>query len=203
MRPYHAMLIQETNLRESRAMYAFCAYAERFHKMLVLSSPIPRDAPVGTRGGTAIIIPVESIEKESKNETDREACARVRARHEQTADGRLAMVVTKIAGHVIHLVSMYAPVHAAERKRFLAEDVMPHIAANSLIGTDANCVPDARLDQVNDSDLPSANVGAAELVELMAWWGLTDVAREQLGLRDRDRGSAVPSAQKAFQIPVP
>ena len=90
MRPYHAMLIQETNLRESRAMYAFCAYAERFHKMLVLSSPIPRDAPVGTRGGTAIIIPVESIEKESKNETDREACARVRARHEQTADGRLA-----------------------------------------------------------------------------------------------------------------
>ena len=56
-----------------------------------------------------------------------------------------------------------------------------HITARTILGIDANCVPDPTLDLQRTSTSPYDNNGSTELAAVISSHNLYDVAREQLG----------------------
>ena len=55
------------------------------------------------------------------------------------------------------------------------------LTKRTVLGIDANCVPDVQLDVRSEAASPYDNRGANELADVMTHFGLVDVAREWLG----------------------
>ena len=72
---------------------------------------------------------------------------------------------------------------AASRLDFVTTKLTPFVTPSTVLGIDANCVPDLVLDVSRPAaDSAYDNRGAQELSDLVSSRRLTDVAREQLGL---------------------
>ena len=135
----------------------------------------------GNKGGTAIILPYTSIEKRD-NETRDDALRRIRSTRAQLPQGRGIAVNAYIDGHKLTLASVYAPAQPAERPAFFTNILPPLINKNTILGIDANCVPDETLDLHRPhAATPYNNAGANELADLTTRLELIDVARECLG----------------------
>ena len=112
-----------------------------------------------------------------KGETATQARRRVIQSAERDPQGEWARVQLLIGTRPIQLVAAYAPQDARARIE-LFKNLEVVLSANTLVGIDANCVPDPILDQTSAK---TANNGGTEMVALFASFGLTDVARENLG----------------------
>jgi hypothetical protein len=86
-----------------------------------------------------------------------------------------------IEGKNFRLVSAYAPAPPAERAAFFTDVLGPNITPTTILGIDANYVPDESLDVRGHSAAGYSNAGAAELAAVVATNSLIDVAREWLG----------------------
>ena len=82
----------------------------------------------------------------------------------------------------MRLASVYAHSdrEAAQRPAFF-RSLRNFINKSTVLGIDANCVPDVRLDVENHSRSPYNNMGADELQDIIVEKDLIDVAREWLG----------------------
>ena len=103
--------------------------------------------PAQTKGGTAIIIPFDSIELE-KGETIHDAITRIRNSASRTTCGRVTSLTTKIHSRIIRLTAAYAhsDAQADQRPGFFTNTLKPRLTQNTVLGIDANCVPDEQLD---------------------------------------------------------
>ena len=134
-------------------------------------------------GGTAILIPQDAIEK-GKGESHHQAWARVRKTLRCLPQGRGIACDTLLNGSTIRLASVYAPSDPDARPDFfntLNKRGHRFIDKNTVMGIDANCVPDVNLDRKSAAASPYNNKGADTLNQVIANLGLIDVAREFLG----------------------
>ena len=133
------------------------------------------------RGGTGILIPRDKIEM-LKGETYHDATKRMRASTRQLPNGRGVAIDAIIAERSLRLASVYAHSdrEAAQRPAFF-RSLRNFINKSTVLGIDANCVPDVQLDVKNHSRSPYNNLGADELQDIIVEKDLIDVAREWLG----------------------
>ena len=173
--PIAACLVQEHNLHaDDREHHQRLAHHYRILAVIAY-------CPTGEeRGGAAIFIPYASIEIE-KGEEREDAIARVAQSKVVGFAGRLAAVTCSIQGIQVKPTSAYAPAsNPTLRKQFMLS-ICKYIDKNSILGIDANCVPDPNIDIRRGATSPYDNAGANELADLVAARDLSDIAREQLG----------------------
>ena len=172
--PLKAIFLQEHNLKKLEAAkkmadeYGFYMFA------VPLNSRTPK-------GGTAILIPKAQLEAADK-ESHHAALARVKSTIRALPDGRGIACDTLIHGKKRRLACVYAPADPSERISFF-NTLTRLIDNNTILGIDANCVPDVTLDRQSSAPSPYNNTGATTLNNVIASLGLIDVARESLGDR--------------------
>ena len=178
LRPIIAFLGQEHNLkREDKDSHQRLAH---HYRLLAIINYSPSE---GERGGTLILIPYESVvpieNEHGKLETTDEARSRVAQSRVFDCAGRLTRVTMQVEGKMVHLTAAYA--HAKGPRPQFFNRARQHLSKTTILGIDANCVPDETIDLERDATSPYDNLGANELAESVAHFDLTDVAREQLG----------------------
>ena len=170
--PIAAVAIQEHQVPPDRAQRI--VNTAHYHGLLMALNPLPRNAH---KGGTALIIPYAAIEKK-QGETDDDSRKRVRDSIYHSADGRITTLRTLINGQEITIASVYAPQDDNERITFLAA-LRNKLDSTTLLGIDANCVPDPSIDLKREGSVtPYPNKGAAELADTMTNLDITDIFRE-------------------------
>ena len=130
-------------------------------------------------GGTMIVIPHSAIECE-ENESLHAACDRIKQTRKRAARGRYVSVEMKVNQRKRKLTAAYAPATGADRPAFF-NAITPRLRKHTVLGIDANCVPDPTLDLKRDATSPYPNTGADILRDAVDEKGLTDVVREVLG----------------------
>ena len=175
--PIGAVLIQEHHWHREVASAAQKQAASE--RLLLIASPIPENE---TKGGTAIIIPWDAIELH-KGETLHDGVQRLQNSASTSRDGRITSISTLVHGKKVRITSAYA--HSDEkadaRPKFFKEDLKTRLTSNTILGIDANTVPDESIDLKRVGVGPYNNKGATELADAVSHNGLIDVARECLG----------------------
>ena len=179
-KPVAAVLMQEHNLKPHLDTYSRL-YARRHHRVLWLARYAPAAAAGGKGHGTAIAIPLDSIEKKPGESQD-QAESRVTKSLTGSKCGRVTCVTTLVNGKPMRLVSAYAPSTGVLRPHFFTSILAPHLSKRTILSIDANCVPDVILDTQRPGSVgPYDNRGSNELSTLVEKHELADVAREQIG----------------------
>ena len=129
------------------------------------------------KGGTAIVMPLDRIELKEKENIDT-AIARIKSSSTTTADGRVTTLRTLLHGHEVTVASAYAPVQNDQRAAFYTHALQQAINDKTILGIDANCVPDPRVDEVVHGGQPPPNDGATELQRITRDKDLADIVRE-------------------------
>ena len=175
--PITAVFLQEHNLKTDRLRDAKAsARSQRLEQVI---APIPN---ASHRGGTANVIPAESIEIKV-NESYHQVTKRIRDSSRHLQSGRAITADMIVEGRKLRLLSAYAnpDSSAAERPHFFARTLSQLVNDSTVMGIDANCVPDVTLDVKRTATSPYRNEGAQELHDLVTRHKLVDVARECLG----------------------
>ena len=178
--PITAATLQDHRLPPDRREEAHRMAAHA--NMLLIMAHAPRHPTTKVcYGGTMILIPWESIELE-KNETITDACERIRRTRQPRLKGRAVSVEMKVSGKRRKIMSAYAPATPSERPDFFNK-LRRHLTRDTVMGIDANCVPDVHIDlkRVATSEYP--NQGAQELEEAVEEKGLVDIVRQTIGER--------------------
>ena len=176
--PIGAVFVQEHNINTEGTERAIARARDWDLELLI--APTPRNRP---KGGTAIIIPRTSIET-AQGQSYQQALDQLRGSIKRLVNGRAITVEVMAEGHKIRLASVYAHADtaAAQRPAFFRTTLRRMLNKNTILGIDANVVPDESLDlaQANAASAYN-NTGASEFNQLMADLELVDVARECLG----------------------
>ena len=177
--PILAVMLQEHHITKDKHAEMRCAEVAKTHDLLYVQAHRPA---ASGKGGAAIVIPMSSIERKDAKEDHATAIKRVADSMKQDPSGEWITIDTLIDGKAATLASAYAPPdsRADERPEFfeeLAQDINDH----TILGIDANCVPDERIDLQRNGSTPYNNTGAEEMALAAALHDLTDVTRETLG----------------------
>ena len=100
---------------------------------------------------------------------------------QSTGAGRITTIDTRVEETYNRLIAAYAPVNANERPTFFTNTLGAVLNDETVMGIDANCVPDVSLDVKSTSRTPYRNAGANELQDIIIKADLIDIAREWLG----------------------
>ena len=207
--PITAVFIQDHRLLASKATL-IKSEAKRF-KLLTITAHAPPRADGTGDGGTMIIIPYEAIMQPQKKTPTQAARATAQTAAERSAEeaieaatdlhakcdaicatrraslgGRFVSVKMQVDGQIRTLSSAYAPatekadVPLSKRPAFFTRMKLL-LRRNTILGIDANCVPDPNLDTKRDAMSPYDNAGAKELAEAIDEKGLVDITRQSLG----------------------
>ena len=178
-----AVFIQEHNL--SATDLKEHSKIARGLNLLWIAAYAPAKAATGiSYGGTAIVIPFSSITLESGETNQETAIKRINSSQQKSASGRLVSAYMSVDGKKRKLISAYAPARNTKqenRKDFFNNFLSRRATKNTVLGIDANCVPDTELDLRRDANTPYENSGRDELEEIIHDKNLLDVAREFLG----------------------
>lgn len=172
--PIAAVFIQEHGITHEKRVEA---YAEaKAYKLALFLAPRTNNA-----GGTAIVIPVDAVPKKG-NQTYHSVLRGIRLSTKRYRDGSAVSIDVPYETGTLRLVSAYAPPdsRAQERPDYF-KSLARLIDARTILGIDANCVPDETLDLKRVGTSRYNNTGADELVALTSAHSLADVARECLG----------------------
>ena len=161
--PITAIFLQDHRLgRDREKDIASMAKAQ---SLLTITAHPPKHRDGKHYGGTMVIIPYESIELE-KGETIHDACTHIDTTRQAACKARIVSATMKVDGKKRKLVSSYAPDKAVStdanstRSTLFANILKKFITRDSIIGMDANCVPDPRLDIKKTTPSPYDNEGA-------------------------------------------
>ena len=172
------VMIQEHNLKKQAALQFQTEARDKDVDLQVFISHIPSS---DTRGGTAIIIPTNLIIPKSGT-TRTATIQQMRENTIKSQSGRVTTTPFTLEGIQYSVTSAYANASEAHlRPTFFEHVLQQHLKGNTILGIDANCVPDERLDLKRESTTAYVNTGAAELEEIISSIPLIDVARETLG----------------------
>ncbi len=174
-KPIAAVFIQEHNIKSSNTARIH-ADASR-NGLFIFMSPISNYA---TKGGTAIIIPKDQLGTE-QGETIHDAEERVRASLTSRGAGRIALIDTVVEGADVRLIAAYAPSNPMDRTAFFRHTLDHLVNSDTVLGIDANCVPDVSLDVKSTARSAYQNTGANALQDIIIRADLIDIAREWLG----------------------
>jgi len=178
--PIQVVLLQEHHLTSSRADFLRVTQVARNLGLFYAQAHRPVNE---AKGGAAIVIPLDMIERKP-GESKVEAIRRVEASVYRSPDGRVVTATTMINGESVTMASIYAPVDPAARPTFFTAIKPRFTAANGphLIGMDANCIFDTRLDVSRPGPPdPDDTKGRAELRDLLIAADTTDITRETMG----------------------
>ena len=84
-------------------------------------------------------------------------------------------------GHETTVTSAYAPVQSDQRAAFFTHSMQQTLSDMTILGIDANCVPDPQADEIVHGGQPPPNDGAVELAQATRGNDLTDIVRETQG----------------------
>ena len=173
--PILAVFLQEHHLtREAYESKQVFAVAKRLG-LLYIQAHMPSS---DQKGGTAIIIPHDSLQPRKDEGRDHAIQRTIDAAY-RSPDGRLVTADLDYNGAVLRLASAYAPVHG-DRGAFF-NSIASRLNRNTILGIDANCVPDTTLDLLREASSPFDNAGSDSLVQIVTALDLTDSARDYLG----------------------
>ena len=180
IKPIQAVFLQEHNLRLDAADVA--SKMAREWDLLLFAAPLRNSG----KGGTAIVIPADALECKA-NEDFSHALKRVRDTVRTLPSGRGIAIDTTVEGSPVRLASAYAyaDTHAHQRPNFFSNTLRQLMNKHTVLGIDANCVPNERLDLKRTSQSPYNNTGATELNQLMADYQLIDHRRHTQKPRGR------------------
>ena len=116
------------------------------------------------KGGTAIVIPLDAIERKA-DETRDPAVKRIRQSAYRSRDGRLTTVDILLNEKSTKVACAYAP-QDGTRPAFLT-GIKDKINSSTALALDANCVPDTNLDLKRDARTPYDNAGSQELKDVV------------------------------------
>ena len=169
--PVLAALVQEHRMTRARAATAHEDARQRGILLLINYLPDGQAA-----GGVLILIPHTSIETRG-NESFHEAVSRIQTSVHTSQDGRLITARTFFNGELITLASAYAPQDGQARVTFF-NTFTRHLDKRTVLGIDANCVPDDDLDLKRDAASVYDNRGSNELTNAVSSLDLTDMLRD-------------------------
>ena len=173
--PILAVLLQEHHLTkdayEAKDIYK---RAERLG-LLYIQSHLPAHE---YKGGTAIIIPHTSLQHK-KDEARDHTIQKIIATVQTASDGRIVTVDIPYHDTTLRLASAYAPQQGDRTLYFNA--IKNKLNSNTVLGIDANCVPDPAVDLQRNANSPFDNSGSHELRTITTNLDLTDIARDYLG----------------------
>ena len=178
-RPITAIFLQETGIRKVED-FKRKASTYGFELFAVPLYTIGPNNSQHQRGGTAILIPKDKIESHP-GETYHDTVDRMKKNMRRMSDGRGVSVPAMVDGRPLRLASVYAHADGSRRPEFFKKELRRFLTKQTVLGIDANCVPDVQLDVRSDAASPYDNRGANELADVMTHFGLVDVAREWLG----------------------
>ena len=101
----------------------------------------------------------------------------IKATKKAAARGRYLTVTMKVDTAKRKLVAAYAPAKPSDRPAFF-NTIAPRLTRRTVLGIDANCVPDTTLDLQRDATTPYRNDGADILSDALDRKELIDVVRE-------------------------
>ena len=183
--PITAVFIQEHNLNPQE---------EKTHIQIAKDAGLMWVASYGRAaangvhyGGTGVVMPFDAIETRGK-ETRDEAIEKIYYSRTTMPNGRLTAIDTRVEGQRRRLASAYAPAnpkpdaHVIDVTRVRYMQLLDrHITKRTVLGIDANCVPDPGLDVKSDATTPYENAGSVEFEQIIDHKSLIDVARAYLG----------------------
>ena len=84
---------------------------------------------------------------------------------------------------IYNLLAIYAPAKNSpvENRIDFFNRLRPIMTTNTVMGIDANCVPDRSIDLKREASSPYNNTGAEELNKAVDEKGLSDITRETIG----------------------
>ena len=173
--PIRALFIQEHRITRKLAGDLDVEAAAKKHGLLYVQAHMPDN---DGHGGTAIVIPIDMIERRGK-ETPDQAARRVANTAQPRPDGRMITVATDIGSKHTKLASIYAPVHSPDRAAFF-NDISSEIDSDTIVGIDANCHL-APIDAISNAQSGFDNRGAREFQDAISTNSLVDVTRETIG----------------------
>jgi hypothetical protein len=137
-KPIGAIMLQEHHLKADPDAAKEADKLAHDFRLLFFCNPIPQ---ADHKGGTAIIIPYDSIELKG-GETFHDAVDRIRGTLLKREHGRITAAHAIFEGKPYRLVSVYAPPDsvAATRPDFFKHALRPQLTDNTILGLDANCV---------------------------------------------------------------
>jgi hypothetical protein len=129
-----------------------------------------------------IVVPYEALELK-KDQTTHEAVEVLERSRGATLGGRAVTANMTIQGKQRKLLAAYAPATDAPtlRRGHFFTMLSSHVTKSTIIGIDANCVPDVNADVQSDANSAYPNQGSKELNRMVDSKGLVDVARRTLG----------------------
>ena len=176
--PITAVFIQDHRLpRSQRAQIEQMAKGQGLLAITNHSPPHPRNRVC--YGGTMIVIPHEAIERKD-GESLHEACDRIKRTQQNAAKGRYVSIIMTVDKAKRKLTAAYAPANPPERPDYFTA-IAPRLTTRTVLGIDANCVPNTTLDLKRDATSQYDNRGADILRDAVDRKGLLDVVREVKG----------------------
>ena len=179
--PITAVFIQDHKIASTKAADV-SKIAARLRLVIVMAHG-KKDNRGVTHGGTAIIIPYDSIEA-NKKETHRAAIERVKKSRRILRHGRAVAIATAIDGKPRRLISAYAPTASQatvqERVAYF-NSLKSFTTARSYVGIDANATPDPSLDRQGAPPGTQPSTAERALRDFSESNDLVDVARQSLG----------------------
>jgi hypothetical protein len=156
----------------------------KMFRLLVVTGYAPSRANGQGYGGTMVVVPYAAIKTPKGNL--HEEVRQVAATRRSALQGRYVSVLLKVEGVERRLASVYAPAKAIatdpmSKKSYFFTRLKPLLTRSTIMGIDANCVPDPRLDLKRDAATPYPNEGANELREAVDEKWLEDITRKTLG----------------------
>ena len=176
-KPITAIFIQEHNIKESGVAAMVAAARDCELIILIAIAPCPDGTP---KGGTAIIIPLSAVEIAPRSNFS-STLEKLESSVRTLPSGRAVTLRMSVEGTPTQLTSAYAPARSASRPNFFSIALRQFITKYTILGIDANCVPNEALDLQRASTSPYDNAGSTELASPIAEAELVDVARECLG----------------------
>ena len=173
--PIRVLFLQEHGITRQQAEDLKVESVARRNGLLYVQAHKP-DAE--GKGGTAIVVPIDMIERRGK-ETPDQAAKRVANTAKSRQDGRMVRISLDVEGKPTKLASIYAPVHSPDRPDFF-DSVSNDIDSDTVIGTDANCHI-APIDAISHAASGFSNRGSRELQQIISTNSLIDVTRESIG----------------------
>ena len=82
------------------------------------------------------------------------------------SDGRGVSIPALVEGRPLRLASVYADADGSRRPEFFKKELRHFLTKRTVLGIDANCVPDVQLDVRSDAASPYDNRGANELADV-------------------------------------
>ena len=164
-RPITAIFLQETGIRKvedfkrKASTYGF----ELFAVPLYTTGP---NSSQHQKGGTAILIPKDKIES-PPGESYHATVDRMKKNMRRMSDGRGVSVPALVDGRPLRLASVYAHADGSRRPEFFKKELRRFLTKQTVLGIDANCVPDVQLDVRSEAASPYDNRGANELADVM------------------------------------